>query len=101
MRVFFSVIIPVYIQSHLLKQFFDSFLNNYYFAFELLLVDDGSTDNTGEFISSQFTDKRIKYFYKNNEERAAARNFGLDKASGNYAVFLDSDDLMESNYLST
>jgi glycosyltransferase involved in cell wall biosynthesis len=68
--------------------------------FELLLIDDGSTDNVAEFISG-YADQRIKYFYKKNEERAAARNFGLDKAFGNYAVFLDSDDLMESNYLST
>ncbi len=101
MRVFFSVIIPVYNRRHLIKPVIDSVLNQSYPAFELLLVDDGSTDNTGEFISSQFSDNRIKYFYKSNEERAAARNFGLDKASGNYAVFLDSDDLMESNYLAT
>ena len=101
MRTFFSVIVPVYNRRHLIKPVIDSVLSQSYKHFELLLIDDGSTDNAGEFISSQYTDQRIKYFYKKNEERAAARNFGLDMASGNYAVFLDSDDLMESNYLST
>jgi GalNAc5-diNAcBac-PP-undecaprenol beta-1,3-glucosyltransferase len=101
MRVFFSVIVPIYNRRHLIKPVIDSVLKQSYTDFELLLVDDGSTDNAGEFISGQYSDQRIKYFYKKNEERAAARNFGLDKASGNYGVFLDSDDLMESNYLST
>ena len=101
MQVFFSVIVPVYNRRHLIKPVIDSVLNQSYTDFELLLVDDGSTDNVGEFISGQYTDQRIKYFYKKNEERASARNFGLDKTSGNYAVFLDSDDLIESNYLST
>lgn len=101
MRIFFSVIIPVYNRRHLIKPVLDSVINQAYKEFELLVVDDGSTDNAGEFISSQYTDQRIKYFYKKNEERAVARNFGLDKAAGNYAVFLDSDDLMERNYLST
>jgi len=101
MRIFFSIIVPVYNRRHLIKPVIDSVLNQSYTDFELLLVDDGSTDNAGEFISGQYKDKRVRYFYKNNEERAAARNLGLDKASGNYAVFLDSDDLMESSYLST
>ena len=101
MRVFFSVIVPIYNRKHLIKPVIDSVLNQSYTDLELLLVDDGSTDNVGEFITARYTDQRIKYFYKKNEERAAARNFGLGNASGNYAVFLDSDDLMESNYLST
>jgi glycosyltransferase involved in cell wall biosynthesis len=101
MKVFFSVIIPIYNRRHLIKPVIDSVLSQSYTEFELLLVDDGSNDNAGDFIANQYSDQRIKYFYKENEERAAARNFGLDKASGNYAVFLDSDDLMKTNYLST
>jgi glycosyltransferase involved in cell wall biosynthesis len=101
MRIFFSVVIPVYNRKHLLKPVIDSVLNQAYSDFELLIVDDGSTDNTGEFIANNYNDPRIKYFYKDNEERGAARNFGLQKATGNYAVFLDSDDLMKANYLDT
>lgn len=101
MKVFFSVIIPVYNRKHLIKPVIDSVLNQTYTDFELLIIDDGSTDGTGEFISRQYTAPKIKYFFKANEERAAARNFGLQKANGNYAVFLDSDDLMENNYLSS
>ena len=101
MRVFFSVIIPVYNRKHLIKPVIDSVLNQSYSDFEVLIIDDGSTDHTGEFINRQYSESKIKYFYKVNEERAAARNFGLQKATGNYSVFLDSDDLMESHYLST
>lgn len=101
MKVFFSVIIPPCNRRHLLKPVIDSVLNQTYKDFELILIDDGSSDNTGEFIPDNYQDRRIKYFYKVNEERGAARNFGLQKASGNYAVFLDSDDLMMVHYLST
>ena len=101
MKVFFSVIVPVYNRRSLLKPVIDSILQQTYRDFELVIVDDGSTDNTGEFITSEYNDQRIKYFFKVNEERGAARNFGIQKANGNYAVFLDSDDLMKTYYLAT
>jgi len=101
MQVFFSVIIPVYNRKHLIKPVIDSVLQQSYSYFEVLIIDDGSSDNIEEFIAKEYTDERVKYFYKVNGERGAARNFGLEKAKGNYAVFLDSDDLMESFYLST
>jgi len=101
MQVFFSVIIPVYNRKQLIKPVIDSVLKQSYSYFEVLIIDDGSSDNIGEFIVKEYTDERVKYFYKANGERGAARNFGLEKAKGNYAVFLDSDDLMESFYLST
>ena len=101
MQIFFSIIVPVYNRRNLVKTTIDSILAQTYKNFEVIIVDDGSTDNTGDYIKKEVAHPQIRYFYKKNEERAAARNFGLDKASGNYAVFLDSDDLMESNYLST
>jgi len=101
MQVFFSVIIPVYNRKQLIKPVIDSVLKQSYSYFEVLIIDDGSSDNIEEFIAKEYTDERVKYFYKVNGERGAARNFGLEKAKGNYAVFLDSDDLMEGFYLST
>jgi glycosyltransferase involved in cell wall biosynthesis len=61
-------------------------------------VDDGSTDNT-ETIVRSLSDRRVKYFKKENEERAAARNFGTKKAVGDYVTFLDSDDILCPHFL--
>lgn len=99
MHIFFSVIIPVYNRKHFIKRVIDSVLQQSYTHFELLIIDDGSSDGTGEYIAATYNDKRIKYFFKKNEERGAARNFGLEKAMGDYAVFMDSDDVMENFYL--
>ena len=68
----------------------------------MLLIDDGSSDGTEEFVKAQYRDQQnLNYFYKQNEERGAARNFGIKKAKGNYIVFIDSDDLMHENHLET
>lgn len=76
--------------------------------YEVILVDDGSTDNTREIIETTYLDKnsskyesRLRYFQKDNEERSVARNFGIDKAKGNYILFFDSDDFMQNHHLQT
>lgn len=100
--IFFSVILPAYNRAYLIAETIDSVLQQTFPDFELLIIDDGSTDNTQQLIESKYAkDTRIKYFYKENEERAAARNFGLKQAKGEYAVFLDSDDWMKLHYLET
>jgi glycosyltransferase involved in cell wall biosynthesis len=97
---FFSIIIPTYNRRHLIKETIDSALAQTYSDFEVIIVDDGSTDNTGEFIRQEFAaELRVKYFFKNNEERGAARNYGLRQSGGDYAVFFDSDDWMLPHYL--
>lgn len=96
----FSVIVPTYNRAHLLRETIDSILAQDYASFELLLVDDGSTDDTEQVVKS-YMDTRIHYFKKQNEERGAARNFGLRRAKGQYALFFDSDDWMHANHLST
>jgi GalNAc5-diNAcBac-PP-undecaprenol beta-1,3-glucosyltransferase len=66
--------------------------------FELIIVDDGGSDNTEEIVQS-YQDERLKYFWKENEERSVARNFGMKQSNGSYLLFFDSDDLMGSNHL--
>jgi glycosyltransferase involved in cell wall biosynthesis len=94
----FSVIIPTYNRSHIIAGTIASVLAQTYSSLEVIVVDDGSTDNTKERVA-QITDPRVKYFYKNNEERSIARNYGAGKASGEYLIFLDSDDRFKNDHL--
>ena len=78
----------------------NSVLDQSYRNWELIVVDDGSTDNTKEIVSEVVKkDKRVKYFYKENKERSAARNQGIKIASGEWICFLDSDDLYHRSHL--
>ena len=100
--IFFSVIIPVYNRSHLLGETIDTVLAQSYPHFEIIIVDDGSTENIKVVLDTKYSNEpRVKYFRKENEERGAARNFGLKQAKGDYAVFFDSDDFMKPQYLAT
>ena len=94
----FSIVIPTYNRARLLPKTIQSVLAQTYSLFEVLIVDDGSTDNTQEVVA-QFQDPRIKYYAKKNEERAVARNFGTQHATGQYVYFLDSDDILYPNHL--
>jgi len=94
---FFSIIIPTYNRTSFIKKTIDSVLVQSFNDFEIIIVDDGSTDNTKDIIDT-INDKRINYFYKENGERGAARNYGIKKAKGKYITFLDSDDLLLSNH---
>lgn len=97
----FSVVIPTYNRALLISKTIESVLSQTYSDFEIVIVDDGSTDNTSEVIHRKFSnEKKVRYFKKENEERGKARNFGLKKSIGDYVVFFDSDDKMLSNYLS-
>jgi GalNAc5-diNAcBac-PP-undecaprenol beta-1,3-glucosyltransferase len=99
--IFFSVIIPTYNRAKLITETVDTILQQTYPHLEIIIVDDGSTDNTGQIITTRYgSDSRVRYFYKENEERGAARNYGMKKAKGDYAVIFDSDDWMHSNHLS-
>jgi GalNAc5-diNAcBac-PP-undecaprenol beta-1,3-glucosyltransferase len=99
---FFSVIIPVYDRSHLLGETIDTVLAQTHPHFEIILVDDGSKEDIKAVLDKKYNDEpRLQYFRKQNEERGAARNFGLQQAKGDYAVFFDSDDFMKPHYLET
>jgi glycosyltransferase involved in cell wall biosynthesis len=87
-----SIIIPTYNRSRLLARAVKSVLNQTYQDFELIIVDDASTDNTGEVVNS-FNDQRIKYVrHEKNKGEAAARNTGIKTAGCNYIAYQDSDD---------
>lgn len=92
-NVCFSVIIPAYNRASLITKTIESVIGQNYQDFEIIVVDDGSTDNTKEVVNL-IKDSRLKYFYVENGERGRARNVGINNAIGNYITFLDSDDLL-------
>jgi len=93
-----SVIIPTYNRSGMVKEAISGVLAQTERDLEVIVVDDGSTDNTRSVIES-LNDHRVRYFYKTNGGPASARNFGVSKATGEYVAFLDHDDLWPSNYV--
>lgn len=94
------MIITTYNRSKLLAKAIDSVLKQSYSDFEIIVVDDGSTDDTAQTVE-EFTDSRIKYFYKNNGGQSSAENYGLAKAEGDFISFLDSDDIWLPKHLET
>ena len=95
-----SIIVPVYNTEQYLSRCIDSVLNQSFTNFELLLIDDGSTDNSSA-ICDAYTEKddRIRVFHKENGGASSARNLGLDNAQGEWVVFVDSDDAVGDLYL--
>lgn len=95
-----SLIVPVYNVEKYLCECIDSILSQTYKNFELILVDDGSPDNSGK-ICDEYAEKdsRIKVIHKENGGVSSARNVGLDNANGEYITFVDSDDTVDKQYL--
>lgn len=87
-----SVIIPVYNKGEAIKRGLDSIVDQTYSHWEVEIVDDGSTDNSVEYIKPYLLDSRFHYYYKENGGVSSARNYGLNKAQGKYIIFLDADD---------
>lgn len=100
-KPFFSIIIPTYNRADLIGKTLESVRQQDFMGFEVLIVDDGSRDNTAEVVRPFLDDARFQYLPKDNAERGAARNYGFDRAQGEYAIFLDSDDLFHPNHLAT
>lgn len=98
MDCLFSIIIPTYNRATFLPMAIESVLAQTYTDWELIIVDDGSTDNTKDVVF-QYQDKRIRYIYQHNAERSVARNNGIANATGEYVCFLDSDDSYQKDYL--
>lgn len=87
-----SVIIPTYNRSDRIEKSIKSVLAQTYNDFEIIVVDDGSTDNTKDVVTS-IDDRRIRYIYQKNAGACVARNLGIETARGEYIAFQDSDDL--------
>lgn len=88
---FFSIIIPTYNRAHLIRRPIDSVIAQTYTNWELIIVDDGSTDDTKAIVES-YHDDRIRYIWQENQERSVARNHGIQVANGEWICFQDSDD---------
>lgn len=95
-----SIIVPLYNSASVIKRCMLSVLNQTYTNLELVLVDDGSTDSSMEIcLALQKSDDRVKIFQKKNGGASSARNYGIEKATGTWVTFLDSDDYLEPNFL--
>lgn len=96
----FSIIVPVYNTKPYLERCIKSILNQDYNNFELILIDDGSTDGSAEVCDEYARfDERIKVIHKENGGVSSARNCGIEIATGDYVWFVDSDDYIEQNAL--
>ena len=95
-----SIIVPVYNVEEYLKQCLDSILGQTYRNWELILVNDGSTDSSG-LICQEYAEKdaRIRYYEKENGGLSDARNYGIEQAQGEYLTFVDSDDFLDASHL--
>lgn len=95
-----SVIVPVYNVEQYLPRCIDSILAQTFTDFEILLINDGSTDNSGKICDEYAQkDNRIRVFHKKNGGVSSARNVGLDNAKGEWLAFIDADDWIDVNYL--
>ena len=95
-----SIIVPVYKVEQYLPKCIDSILSQTYQDWELLLIDDGSPDNSGKICDEYAQkDERIRVFHKENGGVSRARNLGLDNAEGDYVMFVDSDDWLSNDCL--
>lgn len=90
-----SIIVPVYNVENYLTECIESTLNQTYHNVEIILIDDGSTDRSGKICDTYANkDNRIKVFHKKNGGLSDARNMGIEKVTGEYIYFLDSDDIL-------
>ena len=95
-----SIIVPIYNVEEYLRECLDSIQKQTYTNFECIMINDGSTDNSGGICQEYAQkDNRIVYIEKENGGQAEARNMGLDRMTGSYVTFVDSDDWVEKTYI--
>lgn len=100
MKDLISIIVPVYNVEKYIERCFESIINQTYTNIEILLIDDGSTDKSGEICDYLSTkDNRVNVYHKANGGLSDARNYGLHRAKGDFVTFIDSDDDIETFYI--
>jgi glycosyltransferase involved in cell wall biosynthesis len=101
MKLSFSIIIPVYNRPKEIDELLESFTQQAFSdEFEVLIIEDGSTYKSDLLVDKYKTQLDLKYFFKENRGAGASRNFGMQKATGNYFIILDSDVMLPKQYLS-
>ena len=95
---YFSVIVPVYNRRGEVRDLLESLAKQTDDDFELLLVEDGSTDRCDDIAAAYANQLRVQYFWKENEGRSIARNYGIERAQGSYFIFFDSDCVIPPHY---
>lgn len=95
-----TVVIPLYNKAHTIKDTLNTVLNQTYSEYEIIIVNDGSTDNGVQIIKDNFNDKRIRIINQKNFGVSVARNRGIKEAKYNYIALLDADDNWHPDYLS-
>jgi glycosyltransferase involved in cell wall biosynthesis len=93
-----SVIISLYNKEHYIESTIQSVLQQTYHDFEIIIIDDGSTDNSAQKTKA-FNDSRIKYLYQENQGVSSARNYGIKASKGDFIAFLDADDIWKPGIL--
>src|SRR5665647_1387418 len=102
MKPVISIIVPVYNVELYIRECLDSILTQTFKDFEVILVNDGSTDQSGDICNEYAkNDKRIKVAHKDNGGVSSARNVGIKLAQGDYIGFVDSDDRIDENMYHT
>lgn len=96
-----SIIVPCYNTKDYIEQCLDSLIHQSYKNLEIILVNDGSTDDTDAKIQPYLSDDRIRYIIQENKGLSGARNTGLDIMKGEYVCFVDSDDFLHKDYVKT
>ncbi len=101
MKVSFSIIVPVYNRPNEVDELLESFTKqDFSDDFEVLIIEDGSTIKSDIIVEKYKSQLNIKYFFKENTGAGASRNFGMQRASGDYFIILDSDVILPPQYLS-
>lgn len=101
MKLLFSIIIPVYNRPNEIDELLESLTKqDFSDDFEVLIIEDGSENSSEKFFEKYNNQLNLKYFFKENSGAGASRNFGMQKASGNYFIILDSDVILPTKYVS-
>ena len=97
MNIFFSIIICCYNSEKYIKETIDSILNQTYNNIELIIIDDGSTDNSRKIINNYLKNKKIKKIFQKNKGLNISNNIALKASNGEYILRLDADDWLDPN----